>query len=101
MRIPVREATRQLEKRGLLKRERHDHADRIVEHVRSLLGRELPTDLIDFYRERIASVGEFPSTMPHWNERVGCRQAAFNRIVRTPTQFRSSTTGVATSTAWI
>jgi hypothetical protein len=73
LRIPVREAVRQLEARGLLKRERHDHADRIIEHVRGLIGRELPEDLIDFYRERIASVGDFPSMTPHWNERVGWR----------------------------
>ena len=73
MRIPVREAAYQLETRGLLKRERYDHADRVIEHVHSLLGQELPTDLIDFYRERIASVGEFPSIVPHWNERVGWR----------------------------
>ena len=73
MRIPVREAAHQLEKRGLLTRERHDHAERITEHVRSLLGCELPTDLIHFYRERIASVGEFPSMVPRWNERVGWR----------------------------
>ena len=57
MRIPVREAAYQLETRGLLKRERHDNTDRVIEHVHSLLGHELPTDLIDFYRERIASVG--------------------------------------------
>ena len=73
MRIPVQEAARQLEERGLLKRERHDDAGRIIEHVHSLLGRELPTDLVEFYRERIASIGEFPSVTPHWNERVGWR----------------------------
>lgn len=73
MRIPVPDAAHQLETRGLLKRERHDHADRITEHVQRLLGRELPADLVDFYGERIASVGEFPSIVPHWNERVGWR----------------------------
>ena len=73
MRIPVREAARQLEERGLLKRERNDYAERIIEHVHGLLGRELPIDLTDFYRERISSIGEFPSMTPHWNERVGWR----------------------------
>ena len=73
MRISIHEAARQLEERGLLKRERNNHSDRLIEHVRELLGRELPTDLIDFYRERIASIGEFPSMAPHWNERIGWR----------------------------
>jgi hypothetical protein len=73
LRIDVQEAARQLEMRGLLTRERHDHADRIIEHVRDGLGRDLPEDLMDFYRERIAAIGEFASVVPHWNERVGWR----------------------------
>lgn len=73
MTISVHEAARQLEERGLLKRERHDHSSRIIEHVRDLLGRELPSDLVEFYRERIASIGEFSAMTPHWNERVGWR----------------------------
>jgi len=73
MRVPVSEAARRLEERGLLKRERHDHSARVIEHVRSLLGHELPDDLIDFYRERIARIGEFSAMTPEWNERVGWR----------------------------
>jgi hypothetical protein len=48
MRISVSEAARQLEERGLLTRERKDHSDKVIEHVRKLLGRELPPDLIEF-----------------------------------------------------
>ena len=73
MRIPVSEAARRLEARGLFKRHRNDHSVRIIEHVRNLLGRELPADLVDFYRERIASIGEFTAQTPTWNERVGWR----------------------------
>jgi hypothetical protein len=64
---------RRLEERGILTRERVDHSDRIIEHVRRLLGRELPASLMEFYRERIASIGEFHTIAPTWNERVGWR----------------------------
>jgi len=73
MRISVSEAARQLEERGLLTRERKDHSDKVIEHVRKLLGRELPPDLIDFYRERIATLGEFYAQTPGWNDHVGWR----------------------------
>ncbi|MCI3132917.1 SMI1/KNR4 family protein [Phenylobacterium aquaticum] len=73
MKISIHEAARQLEERRLLKRERQDHSSRIVEHVRDLLGRELPPDLVEFYRERIAGIGEFSAITPHWNEHVGWR----------------------------
>jgi hypothetical protein len=73
MRISVSEAARQLEERGLLTRERKDHSDKVIEHVRNLLGRELPPDLVDFYRERIATLGEFYAQTPGWNEWVGWR----------------------------
>jgi len=73
VRISVSEAARQLEERGVLTRERKDHSEQLIEHVRQLLRRELPPDLTDFYRERIASIGEFSSMAPHWNERIGWR----------------------------
>lgn len=73
MSISVPEAARQLEERGLLTRERKDDSVRIIQHVRNLLGRELPSDLIDFYRERIATLGEFYAQTPGWNDRVGWR----------------------------
>ena len=73
MRINVQESARQVEQRGLLRRERGDHADKIIEHVRDVLGRDLPEDLVAFYRERIAAIGEFASVVPQWNEHVGWR----------------------------
>lgn len=73
MRVPVRDAAAQLEARGLLVRCRHDYSERIIEHVRQLLGRDLPTDLIDFYRERISRIGEFAAQVPTWNSHVGWR----------------------------
>jgi hypothetical protein len=73
MRIPVSEAARQLEDRGLLVRERQDHSVRIVAHVRTLLDRPLPEDLVDFYRERIAKIDELSARSPGWNDWVGWR----------------------------
>lgn len=74
MKVPVKEAARQLEKRGLLLRRREDQSARIVERVRELLGgHPLPADLVEFYRERIDSLGEFTAQVPSWNERVGWR----------------------------
>jgi hypothetical protein len=73
VRVSVADVTRDLEQRGLLTREREDHSERIIEHVRSLLGRDLPHDLIAFYRERVATLGEFNAQTPEWNDRVGWR----------------------------
>ena len=73
MRIPVSEAVRRLEARGLVERTRHDHAERIVEHVERLLGRPLPADLISFYRERIARLGAYYPLTPEWSDRAGWR----------------------------
>lgn len=73
MTISVSDAARQIEDRGLLKRERNDHSERVVERVQSLLGRPLPAELMDFYRERIASLGEFYAQTPEWNAHVGWR----------------------------
>lgn len=73
MRISVSKAVHQLEERGLIERERTDYASKVIEHVERLLGRPLPIDLADFYRERIARLGEFYAHTPEWNDRVGWR----------------------------
>ena len=73
MSLSVTEACRQIELRGLLKRDRVDHADRIIAKVSAVPGRELPRDLAVFYRERVASIGEFPAIVPAWNDRMGWR----------------------------
>lgn len=75
MKISVREAAMQLEERGLLKRARHDHSERIIEHVGNLLGQPLPADLISFYREGITELGDFYAQTPSWNDYVGWRSA--------------------------
>ncbi|HEY9723792.1 MAG TPA: SMI1/KNR4 family protein [Oscillatoriaceae cyanobacterium] len=69
----MHEAARQLEARGVLTRSHGEGADKVVEHVRDVLGCELPADLVDFYRERIAGVGEFGACVPAWNDRGGWR----------------------------
>jgi hypothetical protein len=71
MRIPVEEAVRNLEARGLITRERHDYSEKIIAHVGQLLGRPLPRDLIDFYRERIARIGDADALGPVWNDWLG------------------------------
>lgn len=71
MRISVAEAARQLEARGVLKREGRDVSDRIIARAEELLARPLPQDLIDFYRECIAEIGEFQAMTPGWNDYVG------------------------------
>jgi len=73
MRIPVAQAAQELEKRGVLKRRQYDHSERVIVHVTALLGRDLPQDLIDFYRENIDSLGDFTAQAPVWNDRVGWR----------------------------
>lgn len=73
MSLSVTEACRQIELRGLLKRERVNHADRIIAKVSAVLGCELPIDLADFYRERVAAIGEFPAIAPAWNDKIGWR----------------------------
>jgi hypothetical protein len=74
--ITVREAAAALEERGTLRRTREDHSARIIDRVRALLGRELPPVLEEFYRERIARIGDFDAVFPHWNARVGWRPMA-------------------------
>lgn len=67
----VAEAAQQLEARGVLERVRRDHSDSIIARAEALLQRPLPKDLIDFYRESIAGLGEFQAMTPAWNEYVG------------------------------
>lgn len=76
MKIEVAEAARLLEAEGLLERAREDHSTRIIDHVREQVGHELPEDLADFYRERIARVGEFHAIAPIWNDHMGWRPMA-------------------------
>jgi hypothetical protein len=73
VRIPVSDAARELEARGALKRRRQDHSERVIAHVGALLGRELPPDLIDFYRENVDRLGDFTAQAPVWNDHVGWR----------------------------
>ena len=73
MRLPVAQAVELIESKGLLKRERQDQSGKVIAHVAEVLGRDLPTDLIDFSRERIARIGDFTSIVPDWNEYVGWR----------------------------
>lgn len=73
--ISVAEAAQKLEARGMLKRERRDDSDRIIARAEELLARPLPQDLIDFYRECIAEIGEFEAMTPGWNDYVGWRSS--------------------------
>ncbi|MGZ3278168.1 MAG: SMI1/KNR4 family protein, partial [Caulobacteraceae bacterium] len=48
-----------------------DQSELVIDRVRELLGRPLPQDLIDLYRERIARIGHFGAIAPSWNDWVG------------------------------
>lgn len=76
MTISVREAAAALEELGTLRRTREDHSAKIIDRVRELLGRAPPPDLKEFYRERIARIGDFDAVFPHWNPRIGWRPMA-------------------------
>jgi hypothetical protein len=76
VKIEIADVARQLEQRGELERSRFDHAARIISHVRQQVGQALPSDLEDFYRERITRVGDFSAITPIWNDRVGWRPVA-------------------------
>lgn len=76
MKIGIADAARRLEERGELERSRFDHSARIIEQVSQQMGQSLPADLEDFYRERIARVGDFLAIAPIWNDRVGWRPVA-------------------------
>jgi hypothetical protein len=71
VKITVSEAARTLEKRGALRRARIDQSAQVIEYVAKLVGRPLPEDLADFYREHIDRMGDFRTTTPVWNEHVG------------------------------
>jgi hypothetical protein len=69
--ISVSEAARRLEARGLLVRSRRSGGERVIAHVRTVLGIDLPQDLSDLYREGIEQVDDYFAMTPVWNEYVG------------------------------
>jgi hypothetical protein len=75
MKISVSEAARQLEDRGALVRQQRDQSERHIEFARTALGREPPEELAQFYRECIASMGDFTAQVPVWNDHVGWRSS--------------------------
>ena len=84
MKVSVAEAARTLEERGQLTRRRSDQGSRLIPYVAQQLGRELPEDLLDFYLERIDTVGGFRAIYPTWNDHVGWRQGDFEMIESLP-----------------
>ena len=71
MAITVSDATQKLEAQGTLRRARRNQSDWVIDFVSRLIGRSIPTDLADFYREHIEQIGGFGTTVPVWNEHVG------------------------------
>lgn len=86
MKIGVAEAASALEAQGRLERDRVDHSARIITRVSEQLGRALPSDLEDFYRARIAYIGEFAAIAPIWNDWVGWRPMAVDSTKLLPVQ---------------
>ncbi len=70
MAIAVSEAARILEQGGSLGRRRKNQAEWVVEFVSGLIGRPIPADLAEFYRENVEWVGDFQSAIPVWNDYV-------------------------------
>jgi hypothetical protein len=58
-----------------LSRFRRHYPDKVIPYVEALVGRPLPQDLIDLYREGIAAICEFGAIVPAWNDHVGWRNA--------------------------
>ena len=75
--IPVPEAVRRLDERGLVKHRRRDQSELIIDYVETKLGRRLPEDLADFYRANVDRLGDFDSRMPTWNAWTGWREDVF------------------------
>jgi hypothetical protein len=73
MNVSVAEVCAALETKGLLERQKHNTSERVEPYVRGLIGRDLPADLRDFYREHVYAIGEFRAVWPNWNDRVGWR----------------------------
>jgi hypothetical protein len=71
MTATVIEATQILERRGVLRRARKDQSSLVIDYVAKVIGRRLPADLAEFYREHIERIGDFGSTTPVWNDHVG------------------------------
>jgi hypothetical protein len=70
VRINITEVAHALEAQDRLERHRPKQLERIIGQVREQLGQALPPDLDDFYRERIASVGDFLTIGLVWTEWV-------------------------------
>lgn len=77
MKIEVSEAAQRLEQRGLLVRSPPIDPDRLITYAQQQLGQDVPDDLQQFYRERIARVGDFRSIVPVWSDHAGWRPLAF------------------------
>lgn len=70
MTVSISEAARLLEERGALGRRRNNQADWVIDFVGRLIGRPIPADLAEFYRENIDRIGDFRTTIPVWNDYV-------------------------------
>jgi hypothetical protein len=70
MTISVPEAARILYERGALGRRRKNQAEWVIGFVAGSIGRPVPADLADFYRENIEWVGDFGTAIPVWNDYV-------------------------------
>lgn len=70
MTLSVSQAAHILEDRGTLSRRRKSQSEWVIEFVGALIGKAVPTDLAEFYRENIDRIGDFGTTIPIWNDYV-------------------------------
>ena len=71
MTVTVAEAVRRLKGQGVLQPNRLDQSAQVIARVQTLLGQDLPQDLVAFYVANIEYVGDFAAIAPTWNDRVG------------------------------
>ena len=70
MTVSASQAARTLEERGMLRRRRKNQSEWVIEFVGALIGKAVPTELAEFYRENIDRIGDFRTTIPVWNDYV-------------------------------
>lgn len=73
MRIPVAEALRRLEGRGVVTHFRRHYPEKILPYVSHLIGRQLPEELVDLYRANVAGIDYCDAISPTWSDYVGWR----------------------------
>src|SRR4051812_35696047 len=71
MDISVQAAIARLNRQGVVGRSKEQFIESMIAHVVHLLGRPLPSELEELYRQRVASIADFNAILPHRSGRMG------------------------------